>query len=1014
VHGAEIWQSQQAGQAMRNAESGDESWVDDIAAGFDRAWNSEPRPRIEDYLTDLDEPRRSLLLEELLRVELERRRRLGEDPNLAEYLLRFPGDASVIEAPFGPATVDDPGEQSTPGSAPESALEGAGGIIAARYKLLEQIGEGGCGTVWLAEQIQPVRRKVALKLVKPGMDSRQVLARFDAERQALALMDHPNIAKIFDGGLTDAGRPFFVMDYVEGVPITAYCDDCAIRLSVRERLELFVQVCQAVQHAHQKGIIHRDLKPSNILIAPCDGRPVPKVIDFGLAKAMHQPLTERTPHTAHGAIVGTPLYMSPEQVQLNNLDVDTRTDIYSLGVVFYELLTGTTPLEKHRFEEAAWEQIGRIIREEEPPRPSVRLSSTETLASLAACRRTEPGRLTKLVRGELDWIAMKALEKDRNRRYETANGLARDIERYLAGDPVEARPPSAAYRLKKFVGKHRAALMVASLFAGLLVAGVLVSTALAVRAYRAESAAEAREQLAIDAVKKFRDAVQANPELKNRPELDTLRKALLNEPLEFFRKLRDQLQSDRDTRPEALWRLASASFDLAGTTAEIGSVPDAIRSYRESLAIYERLARENPSVTKFQSDLAASHNNIGVLQRATGHPDQALESHGKALAIWERLARENPSATEFQGCLALSHYSTGDLQRETGHIGQALESYGKALAIRDRLAREKPRVTAFQRDLATSHYAIGYIQSNTGHPDEALESYGKALAIQERLARENPSGTELRSDLALSHSGIGVLRIRTGHPEEGLESFAKTLAIRERLARGNPSVTEFQSRLGGIHNDMGMLQSDTGHPDQALDSYGKALVIRDRLARENPSVTAFQRDLAISHYGIGVVQSNTGLPDQAFESYTKALAIFERLAREHPQSAHDASLLACLLNNMAMIDLGAKHFDQARGRMQQAISLQKKALAANPNYPAYRQALLTHLKNLIKAAKALGKADEASEAQDALNELAANNPAKAALNQRLAGARTAAHGPAPLPLDRRPESRTMRACPLSP
>ena len=320
--------------------------------------------------------------------------------------------------------------------------EQAGAIIAGRYKLLEAIGEGGMGTVWVAEQTEPVRRKVALKLVKAGMDSKSVLARFEAERQALAVMDHPHIAKVFDGGLTETGRPFFAMEYVKGVPITDYCE--AARLRIPQRLQLFVQVCQAVQHAHQKGIIHRDLKPSNILVAPYDDIPVPKVIDFGLAKAMHQSLTERTLHTAHEMVLGTPLYMSPEQAQPNNLDVDTRSDLYSLGVLLYELLTGTTPLEKQRFKEAAWDEVRRIIREEEPPRPSTRLSSATTLPSLAAGRQTEPARLTRLVRGDLDWIVMKALEKDRARRFETAAGFAADVQRYLDGEPVMAAPPRSA------------------------------------------------------------------------------------------------------------------------------------------------------------------------------------------------------------------------------------------------------------------------------------------------------------------------------------------------------------------------------------------------------------------------------------------------------------------------------------------------------------------------------------------------------------------------------------------
>lgn len=386
--------------------------------------------------------------------------------------------------------------------------EQPGAVIAGRYKLLEAIGEGGMGTVWVAEQTEPVRRKVALKLIKAGMDSRSVLARFEAERQALAVMDHPNIAKVLDGGIAESGRPFFVMEYVKGVPITEYCD--AMRLSVSQRLELFVQVCQAVQHAHQKGIIHRDLKPSNILVAPYDDRPVPKVIDFGLAKAMHQSLTERTLHTAHETVLGTPLYMSPEQAQLNNLDVDTRSDVYSLGVLLYELLTGTTPLEKQRFKAAAWDEIKRIIREEEPPRPSTRLSSAQTLASLAAGRQTEPARLTKQVRGDLDWIVMKALEKDRARRYDTPITLARDIQRYLADEIVEARPPSASYRLRKFARKHRALLTTAAAFAALLLAAAAASSWLAVRARRAEATAqEKRIEAEQNAAKAEENAKQA-------------------------------------------------------------------------------------------------------------------------------------------------------------------------------------------------------------------------------------------------------------------------------------------------------------------------------------------------------------------------------------------------------------------------------------------------------------------------------------------------------------------------
>src|SRR5262245_46588720 len=368
------------------------------------------------------------------------------------------------------------------------------GINVGPYKLLEQIGEGGFGVVFMAEQQQPMRRRVALKVIKPGMDTRQVIARFEQERQALALMDHPSIARVLDAGTTDSGRPFFVMELIRGVPITQYCDQR--QLAPRQRLELFVAVCQAVQHAHQKGIIHRDIKPTNVLVTLQDGRPQVKVIDFGVAKAMGQQLTERTLFTNFAQMIGTPLYMSPEQAELTSQDIDTRTDIYSLGVLLYELLTGTTPFEKQRFEQAAFDEIRRIIREEEPPRPSLRLSSLgDTLPSISALRHMEPGTLRKTVTGDLDWIAMKALEKDRNRRYETANSLALDVQRYLADEPVLACPPSAAYRFRKFARRNKRALVTIFVVAvaALLAIGT-IGWALRDRAAREQAAASERAQ----------------------------------------------------------------------------------------------------------------------------------------------------------------------------------------------------------------------------------------------------------------------------------------------------------------------------------------------------------------------------------------------------------------------------------------------------------------------------------------------------------------------------------------
>ena len=360
------------------------------------------------------------------------------------------------------------------------------------YKLLQQIGEGGMGVVYMAEQAEPIARRVALKIIKPGMDTRQVIARFEAERQALAMMDHVNIARVLDAGTTEAGRPYFVMELVHGVPITKYCDDN--HLTPRQRLELFVPVCQAIQHAHQKGIIHRDIKPSNVMVTLYDGKPVPKVIDFGVAKATEQKLTERTLFTQYGTMVGTLEYMSPEQAEMSALGVDTRSDIYSLGVLLYELLTGSTPLTHKRMKEAAYAEILRMIKEEEPPKPSTRLSdSGEALASISANRHTEPAKLTKLVRGELDWIVMKTLEKDRNRRYETAKDFAADVQRYLDDEPVQACPPSAGYRLRKFARRNKAAVAVAGLVLFFL---VLMGSGIgwAVRDRAAREAEAARQQ----------------------------------------------------------------------------------------------------------------------------------------------------------------------------------------------------------------------------------------------------------------------------------------------------------------------------------------------------------------------------------------------------------------------------------------------------------------------------------------------------------------------------------------
>jgi eukaryotic-like serine/threonine-protein kinase len=433
--------------------------------------NSRP-PDIDEIFieaVEIDDPAaRSSYLDKVCGQDLDLKRRVGELlvlDHLAGDFLESPPSASIVA--FQPAFPEGPGTDIGP------------------YTLLESIGEGGMGTVFMAEQARPVHRKVALKVIKPGMDSKQVVARFESERQALAMMDHPNIAKVFDAGATDSGRPYFVMELIRGIPITDYCDKAC--LSVPERLELFVLVCLAVQHAHQKGIIHRDLKPSNVLVTLIDGAAVPKVIDFGVAKATSGQLTDKSLFTGFAQLIGTPLYMSPEQADLSGVDVDTRSDIYALGVLLYELLTGTTPIDRDTLCKAAYDEIRRIIREQEPPTPSTRLGTLgETLAAVSANRHAESRKLCHSVRGDLDWIVMKSLEKDRRRRYETANDFAADVMRHLTDRPVEACPPSAWYRFKKYARRNRPALTTATMIALALVGGTVVSAWQAIRATTAQ------------------------------------------------------------------------------------------------------------------------------------------------------------------------------------------------------------------------------------------------------------------------------------------------------------------------------------------------------------------------------------------------------------------------------------------------------------------------------------------------------------------------------------------------
>ncbi len=495
------------------------------------------------------------------------------DPEIRRaYLLQVCENAAMaqrVEALLQANDVNDsflenpPPGLSSAATIDQPALEQPGATIGP-YKLLQQIGEGGMGVVYMAEQTHPLKRRVALKIIKPGMDTKQVVARFEAERQALAMMDHPNIAKVLDAGKTESGRPYFVMELVKGVPITQFCDDH--HFTPKERLELFLPVLQAVQHAHQKGVIHRDIKPSNVLVAEYDNRAVPKVIDFGVAKATSQMLTEKTMFTQFGQLIGTLEYMSPEQAKLNQIDIDTRSDIYSLGVLLYELLTGETPFDRKRLRSAAFDEVMRIIRDEEPPRPSVKLTASEILASISANRSTEPRKLSLLVRGELDWIVMKAMEKERARRYETPNAFADDVQRFLNQEAIAARPASSAYRLKKFALRNRTLVVAGSLIAVTLLLGFSMSTWQAIVANRERDKADQASHEAIEAKERAERAeAESSKQLAISREHEAAAKAL---SLELTNE-KTELSRQRDALRKANY---TASMNLIPSAWQSGNV----------------------------------------------------------------------------------------------------------------------------------------------------------------------------------------------------------------------------------------------------------------------------------------------------------------------------------------------------------------------------------------------------------------------------------------------------------
>jgi non-specific serine/threonine protein kinase/serine/threonine-protein kinase len=621
-----------------------------------------------------------------------------------------------------------------------------------RYQILSLLGAGGMGTVYLAEDTS-LSRRVALKIINPGMDSNQVIARFETERQALAMMDHPNIARVFDAGATSTGRSYFVMELVDGIPITHYCD--SKRLSVAERIRLFIPVCQAIQHAHQKGIIHRDIKPSNILVAEQEGKPSPKVIDFGLAKALGHQLGDASMMTNLGIVVGTPDYMSPEQAELTRQDIDTRSDIYSSGAVLYELLTSTTPLKQERLSNAGYIEVLRRIREEEPLSPSVRL-------------RSQHGRAAKLLRGELDWITMKALEKDRTRRYETVDGLARDLQRYLDGEPVEAGPPSATYRMRRFAQKHRAWLATGTAFAALLIAGAVTTSWMAIRASHAEQEALAvNEFLQNDLLAQASANTQARPDTK--PDADLKVRTALD---------RAAARIDGKFAAQPLVE-ASIRQTIGRTYKDLGLYAEAQRQVERTLELRRRVLGEQHPGT------LASMDSLGGIYGVQGNYAQAEPLFTKVLEIRRRvLGEEHPNTLS-------SINRMGSLYRSQHKDAQAEPLFTKVLEIQQRLLGEE------HPDTLLSMSNLGEAYGSQGKNAQAEPLFIKVLEIRRRvLGEEHP-------DTLRSMNDLGVLYLSQGKDAQAEPLFIKVLEIRRRvLGEEHPDTLRSMSRLGEVREKL--------------------------------------------------------------------------------------------------------------------------------------------------------------------------------------------------------------------
>jgi serine/threonine protein kinase len=855
---------------------------------------------------------RSRFLEVECGADLELRARV-------ESLLRAHESAGdFMESPPLPETGRRPATRS------QGVAEAAGDRIG-RYKLQQKIGEGGCGVVWMAEQEEPVRRQVALKIIKLGMDTREVIARFEAERQALARLDHPNIAKILDAGATETGRPYFVMELVRGIKITDFCD--RYNLSTAHRLELFAEVCNAVQHAHQKGIIHRDLKPSNVLVTLNDAKPVPKVIDFGIAKATSGRLTDHTLFTAFEQFLGTPAYMSPEQAELSGIDIDTRSDIYSLGVLLYELLTGRLPFDPKTLLQAGIDEIRRIIREVDPPKPSTNLSTLgdSDRAHVARARNTDAEKLSMLLRGDLDWIVMRCLEKDRSRRYETPNALAADIERHLKNEPVVARPPSRGYRLERLIRRNRLAFAAVVSVSLALLAGFGISTWQARRALRAERRADTERAVAVEErlraenLLKFMlgdlytqltkvgrlevlDAVADKAaayfstlgvtELDDTTQLARAKalrlvggvrmaQARFDDALAAYKDAHDRtvsIISRHPDDPEALFERGEAEFGIANVhwnRNEFHETEAWFVRYRDTCAA---LVEIEPRSLERRIDLCDGDFNLASINDQIGNLDAARATLLIELATLEAMAPDAASNLKIRSRVAAANFLLGDIAQTRGDFNEALARYQAQLAQLEYIAAADPKTVGTTFSEANSLLAIVEVQTATGKYAEAGVSVSRAQKMLESLVSRDDKNIEWASNLLTANLDGAALTLIAGDRAEALRVIEEVRQKLEfKISRESTEVDLSEWLLTALAIET-RIKFMTGDPSVSVVAK-TALIEASRLAMSQDATDALIGKCADVFVLVGDIAAASGDVGNAHKYWTRALDLLTPRAR---------------------------------------------------------------------------------------------------------------------------------------